>query len=54
LGIGDHYVEHGERGELLADLGLDAAGNAAACRCLATTTNIPSDQPWPVTQQPVR
>jgi 1-deoxy-D-xylulose-5-phosphate synthase len=54
LGIGDHYVEHGERSELLADLGLDAAGIAAACRSLATSTNLPSDQPWPATQQPVR
>jgi 1-deoxy-D-xylulose-5-phosphate synthase len=32
LGIPDAYVEHGEREELLADLGLDAAGIAAACR----------------------
>ena len=35
LGIPDHYVEHGERGELLADLGLDAAGIARMCRSLA-------------------
>jgi hypothetical protein len=28
-------VEHGERGELLATLGLDAAGIAATCRRLA-------------------
>ncbi len=32
LGIPDQYIEHGERGELLTDLGLDAAGIAAACR----------------------
>lgn len=32
LGIPDNYVEHGERGELLADLGLDAAGIAKACK----------------------
>lgn len=32
LGIPDYYVEHGERDELLADLGLDTAGIAAACR----------------------
>ena len=37
LGIPDQYIEHGERGELLADLGLDAAGIAAACRGLAAT-----------------
>ena len=35
LGIPDRFVEHGERAELLADLGLDAAGIAAACRQLA-------------------
>lgn len=35
LGIPDRFVEHGDRKELLADLGLDAAGIAAACRRLA-------------------
>jgi len=35
LGIPDCYVEHGERGELLAALGLDAAGIARKCRELA-------------------
>jgi len=35
LGLPDRFVEHGERGELLAELGLDAAGIAAACRRLA-------------------
>jgi 1-deoxy-D-xylulose-5-phosphate synthase len=43
LGILDSFVEHGERGELLADLGLDAAGIAAACRDLAGSIHkIPS------------
>ncbi len=32
LGIPDRYVEHGEREELLADLGLDAAGIVRACQ----------------------
>ena len=32
LGIPDRFVEHGERGELLADLGLDANGIADAVR----------------------
>lgn len=32
LGIPDHYIEHGERGELLADLGLDVEGIVRACR----------------------
>ena len=32
LGIPDRFIEHGDRGELLADLGLDAAGIARCCR----------------------
>ena len=32
LGIPDQFVEHGSRSELLADLGLDAAGIARSCR----------------------
>ncbi len=35
LGIGDRFIEHGSRPELLAELGLDAKGIAAACRQLA-------------------
>jgi 1-deoxy-D-xylulose-5-phosphate synthase len=35
LGIPDRFIEHAERGELLADLGLDAAGIALACRQMA-------------------
>jgi 1-deoxy-D-xylulose-5-phosphate synthase len=35
LGIPDRFIEHAERGELLADLGLNATGIAAACRELA-------------------
>lgn len=35
LGLPDRFVEHGERGELLAELGLDAEGIARACRRLA-------------------
>jgi 1-deoxy-D-xylulose-5-phosphate synthase len=46
LGIPDHYIEHGERGELLADLGLDAKGIAAACRALAKDSNLLSGPPW--------
>ncbi len=49
LGIPDRFIEHGERSELLADLGLDAAGIAAACRRIHTssvgppvTTHVPS------------
>ncbi len=40
LGIPDHYVEHGERAELLADLGLDCAGIVRACRELAVRTGL--------------
>ncbi|MDP6444914.1 MAG: 1-deoxy-D-xylulose-5-phosphate synthase [Pirellulaceae bacterium] len=32
LGVADEFIEHGDRGELLAELGLDAAGIAATCR----------------------
>ena len=35
LGVPDRFIEHGERGELLADLGLDSAGIARACREMA-------------------
>jgi 1-deoxy-D-xylulose-5-phosphate synthase len=36
LGLPDTFVEHGERDELLADLGLSAEGIAATCRQAAT------------------
>jgi 1-deoxy-D-xylulose-5-phosphate synthase len=42
LGLPDQFVEHGERGELLADLGLDAAGIAATCRRLAGRAPVAS------------
>ncbi len=35
LGIPDRFIKHAERGELLADLGLDPAGIANTCRQLA-------------------
>ncbi len=38
MGIPDRFVEHGEREELLADLGLSAEGIAAKCRELAGQT----------------
>ncbi|MEM8946082.1 MAG: 1-deoxy-D-xylulose-5-phosphate synthase [Planctomycetota bacterium] len=40
LGIGDHFVEHGERDELLADLGLSVEGIVATGRELATKTPV--------------
>jgi len=43
LGLPDRYVEHGERGELLAELGLDAPGIAARCRqaCEPSAAEVP-------------
>jgi 1-deoxy-D-xylulose-5-phosphate synthase len=35
LGIPDEFIEHGDRGELLSDLGLDAVGIAETCRSRA-------------------
>ena len=43
LGLPDRFVEHGERGELLADLGLDAAGIALTCLRLAGRDPHPAD-----------
>ena len=40
LGIPDHFIEHGERGELLADLGLDAVGLLMAARAMAEKTPV--------------
>jgi 1-deoxy-D-xylulose-5-phosphate synthase len=40
LGLPDRYVEHGERPELLAELGLDAAGIAATVREWATEAQL--------------
>jgi 1-deoxy-D-xylulose-5-phosphate synthase len=41
LGIPDVFVEHGDREELLADLGLDATGIAKMCRQLASHNETP-------------
>lgn len=35
LGLPDRFIEHGDRNELLADLGLDATGIAHTCRKLS-------------------
>jgi len=35
LGIPDRYIEHGERGEILAELGIDADGISKVCRQLS-------------------
>ncbi|MFM9009408.1 MAG: transketolase C-terminal domain-containing protein [Planctomycetota bacterium] len=42
LGLPDRFVEHGERSELLAALGLDAAGIASTCRRLAGRSPVPA------------
>jgi len=43
LGIPDRFVEHGERGELLADLGLDVPGLVRAAQELAAKVGIVPD-----------
>ncbi len=35
LGIPDRYIEHGERGEILAELGLDSNGIVDVCKQLS-------------------
>lgn len=40
LGIPDRFIEHGNRKELLADLGLDVAGITATSRDLAQQTKV--------------
>lgn len=40
LGIPDQFVEHGERKELFAELGLDAPGIARACRELSASGQL--------------
>ncbi len=40
LGIPDEFIEHGDRSELLADLGLDAAGLSITAKQLANTSAI--------------
>jgi len=43
LGIPDRFIEHGERDELLADLGLDVKGLVAAARALAGGATVVKD-----------
>ena len=40
IGLPDSFVEHGERHEVLADLGLDTAGIARACREMAERCSV--------------
>jgi 1-deoxy-D-xylulose-5-phosphate synthase len=43
LGLPDHFIEHGERDELLADLNLDVRGLVAAARALADGATVVND-----------
>jgi 1-deoxy-D-xylulose-5-phosphate synthase len=43
LGLPDHFIEHGERDELLSDLGLDVDGIVAAARALAVGATVVND-----------
>jgi 1-deoxy-D-xylulose-5-phosphate synthase len=43
LGLPDHFIEHGERDELLADLNLDVRGLIAAARALADGATVVND-----------
>lgn len=40
LGIPDRFIEHGERDELLADLGLNVAGLVTAAQSLAEHARV--------------
>jgi 1-deoxy-D-xylulose-5-phosphate synthase len=40
LGIPDRFIDHAERGEQLADLGLNADGIASTCRQMATRHDL--------------
>jgi 1-deoxy-D-xylulose-5-phosphate synthase len=44
LGIPDRFIEHGDRDELLADLGLDVDGLVAVARNLADRTSFVNDR----------
>lgn len=46
LGVPDHFVEHGDRAELLADLRLDVPGIVQACREMAARV-----ESWDASQQ---
>jgi 1-deoxy-D-xylulose-5-phosphate synthase len=54
LGLPDRFIEHGERGELLAELGLDVNGICKAVSdqlaALSQTRKEPRERRWPCTQ----
>jgi 1-deoxy-D-xylulose-5-phosphate synthase len=43
LGLPDRFVEHGDRGELLAECGLDVAGFTRAAREMAARSELVSN-----------
>jgi 1-deoxy-D-xylulose-5-phosphate synthase len=43
LGLPDRFIEHGERDDLLADLGLDVRGLVASARALADRATVMND-----------
>ena len=45
LGVPDRFIEHGERNEQVADLGLDVAGIVKAAKELARQTNLTTAEP---------
>ena len=45
LGVPDRFIQHGERFELLAELGLDERGIAQTCRELADRWDVFQRQP---------
>jgi 1-deoxy-D-xylulose-5-phosphate synthase len=40
LGIPDRFIEHGDRDELLAEIGLDVSGLVAVARAMANRTSL--------------
>jgi 1-deoxy-D-xylulose-5-phosphate synthase len=50
LGLPDRFIEHGERAELLKDLGLDLEGVYTKLRELAETANQRTPRVWPTGQ----
>jgi 1-deoxy-D-xylulose-5-phosphate synthase len=40
LGVPDRFIDHAERAEQLADLGLNAEGIASACRQMAAQHDV--------------
>ena len=49
LGLPDQFIEHGDRSELLAELGFNAQGIAQVCREMAKArAAVAADRPSPI------